>query len=72
MIFLNKIKKYNFDLSGIIWRSKIFEIINFCNETNFYNYENSNVTNILNKCVTNNLNIINISDNSNMLIKTKI
>jgi hypothetical protein len=71
MIFLNKIKKYNFSLSGIIWRSKIFEIINFCNETEIYNYENCSVTNILSKCIINNLNIINISDNSNMLIKTK-
>jgi hypothetical protein len=72
MIFSNKIKKYNFNLSGIVWRSKIFEIINFYYEKENYNYyENYNVTNILNKCITNNLNIINISDNSNMLIKTK-
>ena len=71
MIFLNKIKKYKFDLSGIVWRSKIFEIINFYIEKENYNsYEKCNVTNILSKCITNNLNIINISDNSNMLIKT--
>ena len=70
MIFLNKIKKYNFVLSGIIWRSKIFEIINFSNKTDIFKYENCNVTDILKKCITNNLNIINTFDNSNMLIKT--
>jgi hypothetical protein len=69
MIFLNKIKKYNFGLSGIVWRTKIFEIINFSNEDEKCSYENCNVTNILTKCIKNNLNIINTSDNSNMLIK---
>jgi len=69
MIFLNKIKKYNFDLSGIVWRSKIFEIIHFSNDHEKYPYENCNVEDILTKCIKYNLNIVNTSDNSNMLIK---
>ena len=68
MIFLNKIKKYKFTLSGIVWRAKIFELINF-NELNIYNDFN-NIKNILYKCFENNLNIVNISDNSEMLIKS--
>jgi hypothetical protein len=68
MIFLNKIKKYKFTLSGIVWRAKIFELINF-NELIIYNDFN-NIKNILYKCVENNLNVVNISDNSEMLVKT--
>ena len=67
MIFLNKIKKYKFTLSGIIWRAKIFELINF-NDLNIYNDFNK-IKNILYKCVENNLNIVNITDNSEMLVK---
>ena len=71
MFFLNKIKKYNFVLSGIIWRKKMFEIIDFSSETEFLSDTKCNIRNILYKCITYNLNIINISDNSDMVIKTK-
>ena len=68
MVFLNKIKKYKITLSAIVWRAKIFELINF-NDLNIYN-DFINIKNILYKCIENNLNIVNISDNSEMLIKT--
>ena len=70
MIFFNKLKKNKFVLSGIIWRAKIFEIIHLSLELDFLNNKNSdNIRSILYNCITNNLNIINISDNPDMLIK---
>jgi hypothetical protein len=66
MIFFNKLKKNKFVLSGIIWRAKIFEIVYLSLELDFLD---DNIISILYNCIKNNLNIINISDNSDMLIK---
>ena len=47
----------------------MFEIIYLSLELEFLN---NNIRNILYQCIKNNLNIINISDNSDMLIKITI